>query len=276
VAGYELLRELGRGGMGVVYQAKRRGDGAVVAVKTLTPAATGNPGDVERFLREARILQQLDHPHVVPFLEMGEAEDGRLFFAMEYVDGTDAARLVKEEGPLPVRRAVGLAGQLLQALDYAHAKGFVHRDIKPANLLVTTDGGRDHVKLADFGLARVFQASRLSGLTAEGDVGGTPSFMPPEQVTNYREARPPVDQYAAAATLYHLLTGQHAHDLSGPLPPRVRKLLEEDPVPIRSRRPDLPEGLAAVIHRAMARDPERRFPDVRALRRALMEQAAPA
>src|SRR5262249_39332353 len=144
------------------------------------------------------------HPNIVAFQEMGESE-GRLYFAMDYVRGTDAAALLKEHGPLPVARAVGLVRQMLRALDYAHAKQFVHRDIKPANLLVAGAGGQETARLADFGLARVYQASQLSGLTMTGDIGGTVAFMAPEQITNYREAKPPVDQYAAAASLYNLL-----------------------------------------------------------------------
>src|SRR5436305_7393039 len=115
---------------------------------------------------------------------------------MDFVAGSDAAQLLKHHhGPLPVVRAVDLVCQLLQALDYAHAKGFVHRDIKPANLLVTRDGPRETVKVADFGLARVYQSSPLSGLTMKGDRAGTIPFMAPEQIISLREARPPVDYY---------------------------------------------------------------------------------
>src|SRR5207245_4495262 len=119
---------------------------------------------------------------------------------MDYVEGTDAFELVKTQGPMAPERAVRLMGQLLQALEYAHGRGFVHRDIKPANLLITVEEGFEVLKLADFGLARVYQASQLSGLTMTGEIGGTAAFMPPEQLTNYREAKPPADQYAAAAT----------------------------------------------------------------------------
>ena len=164
---------------------------------------------------------------------------------------------------------MGLVSQLLQALDYAHAKGFVHRDIKPANLLVTTQGGREHAKLTDFGLARVYQASKMSGLTMKGDLGGTMAFMAPEQITELREARPPVDQYAAGATLYKLLTDRYLYDMPNKLEQQITKILLEDPVPIRSRRRELPGTLAQVIHRSLARDPAARFPSVMEMRRAL-------
>ena len=177
--------------MGVVYLAHREGDGTPVALKTITPAVIHSAGTVGRFLREAGVLRQLDHPNIVKFREIGQAGD-RLYFAMDYVPGTDADGLVKgHRGPLPIARAVGLACQVLDGLAYAHARGFVHRDIKPKNILVEASDGRDRVKLADFGLARLYLSSPLSGLTLTGQAGGTPGFMPPEQVTNFREAKPP-------------------------------------------------------------------------------------
>ncbi len=269
VPGYRSVRELGRGGMGVVSLALCEADGSVVAVKTIAPALAGNPDQVERFLREARVLEALDHPNIVAFREMGEA-DGLLYFVMDYVAGGDAAALLRQEGPLPAQRAVGLIGQVLQALDYAHARRFVHRDIKPANILVSGPAGSERACLADFGLARVYQASQLSGLTVTGAVGGTPAFMAPEQVTSYRDASPPADQYAAAATLYHLLTGAFTHDFAASTHERLLQLLHDDPVPIQQRRPDLGDDLAGAIHRALAREPRRRFGDARSFRRALL------
>jgi serine/threonine-protein kinase len=269
IPGYEILRELGRGGMGVVYLARRVEERALVAVKTIIPATAGSAAQVERFLREAEVLRGLTHPHIVAFRELGEAA-GRLYFVMDYVQGTDVSHLLRESGPFPVGRAVRLLCQLLDALDYAHSRRFVHRDIKPANLLVAQEGGREVLRLADFGLARVYQASRLSGLTLEGQVGGTAAFMAPEQVTHFRDVQPPADQYAAGATLYNLLTGQFPHDLASTLHQQIVRLLQEDPVPLRARRPDLPPELAGVLQRALAREPQARFPDARSMRQALL------
>lgn len=270
IAGYLLVRELGKGGMGIVYLAIREADGVVVALKTIISAVAPSPDDIERFLREADILRELDHPNIVAFRDMGEC-DGRFFFAMDYVRGIDAAHLLGERGPLPVDRAARIACQLLEALEYAHAKGFVHRDLKPANVLLTSVAGREVVKLADFGLARTYQASTLSGITITGTMAGTPPFMPPEQILNFRNVKPAADQYAAAALLYNLLTDRYIHDFPPSIQQKLLMIMQCDPEPILSRRPELPKELAAIIHRALAREPEKRFPDVKAFRKQLLK-----
>jgi serine/threonine-protein kinase len=269
IPGYLLVRELGRGGMGVVYVALRRSDGTVVALKTILPAMVPTEADIARFRREASILYELDHPNIVAFRDMGEA-DGLLYFAMDYVRGTDARRLLEDHGPLAIGRAVGLVSQVLQALEYAHAKGFVHRDIKPSNLLVTGADEGERAVLADFGLARVYQESKLSGLTMLGDRGGTVPYMAPEQITNFRAVQPPADQYSTGATLYTLLTDRWVYDFPAPLQQQLLMILDGEPVPIQSRRPEVPAELAAVIHRALAKEPEGRFPDAKAMHKALL------
>lgn len=270
IPGYELVEEIGRGGMGTVYRAVRQADGSAAAVKVIVPSVGVGRKQVERFLREARILGSLAHPHIVGFIEAGDF-DGGLFIAMELVEGHDTGRLVARQGPLEVGPAVRMMCQALAGLAHAHAAGFVHRDVKPSNLLLGRTGGKRLVKVADFGLARAFEASRLSGLTLSGEIGGTPAFMPPEQVTHYRLVKPAADQYAAAATLYYLLTGKYVFDFPADTGGRLVKLLTEDPVPLRDRRPDIPAGLAAVVHKAMAREPDDRFPDVASFRAALVE-----
>jgi serine/threonine-protein kinase len=268
--GYRLVRELGRGGLGVVYQALRAGDAALVALKTIKPAVPGTPEDHAGFLAAARALGTLSHPNIVQFHEMGE-HAGLFHFAMECVPGRDVGHLVKQQrGPLPTARAVSLVCGLLQALDHAHSRGFIHRDIKPGNLLVMQEAGRDVVKLADFGLSRIYQATPMSGLTLEGDLGGSPAFMAPEQFTELRSAFPAVDQYSAGALLYHLLTARYPYDFPERLEQKIMKILLEDPVPIRARRPDLPEPLTAIIDRALARKPQDRYASAREMSRALI------
>jgi serine/threonine-protein kinase len=270
VPGYRLVGELGRGGLGVVYQALRAGDAALVAVKTIKPAVPGTPEDHEAFLAAARGLAQLRHPNIVKFHEMGE-HAGLFHIAMEYVAGRDAGQLLRaERGPLPIARAVNLSCGLLRALDHAHNRGFIHRDVKPANVLVTQEAGREAVKLADFGLSRIYQSTPMSGLSLEGDLGGSPAFMAPEQFTELRTAFPAVDQYSAGAVLYYLLTARYPYDFPERLEQKIMKILLEDPVPIRARRQDLPGALAAIIDRALARKPQDRFASAREMGRALV------
>jgi serine/threonine-protein kinase len=268
IPGYFLFRRVGSGRMGAVYQALNT-EGDLVAVKTVIPAVTGSQPQVQRFLREADILRELHHRHIVGFRTLGEV-DGSFYFVMDFIRGIDAEQLLREQGPLAVPRAVRLACQLLEALEYAHGLGFVHRDIKPANLLLTEVEGQEHLLLADFGLARVYQESRLSGLTMLGDWCGTLPFMPPEHITAFRTVQPPADQYAAAATLYNLLTNKYVYDMPPDLDKQMMLLLTEDPVPIQSRRADVPRRLAKAIHRALAREPAERYPDVAAFREALL------
>jgi eukaryotic-like serine/threonine-protein kinase len=268
VKGYRAIEPLGSGAMGTVALAVRFDDGLRVALKTVTPAVAVRPNQLDRFLREANILSQLRHPNIVAFHDMGE-ESELLWFAMDYVRGLDAYHLLRQEGPLPVSRAVNLIRQLLSALAHAHERGFVHRDIKPSNLLVEDTAEGERAKLADFGLARVYQASQLSGLTMSGEIGGTVGFMAPEQITDFREVDPAADLYSAAATLYNLLTSAYIFDLQGDLRARLLAILQEDPIPIRTRRADVPRALAAIIHRGLERAPHKRWPDAAAFREAL-------
>jgi serine/threonine-protein kinase len=269
IPGYEVRREIARGGMGVVYEATRRSDGDLVAIKTLLPAHTPSRVGIERFLREARILQDLNHPNIVRFSDMGEI-NRLLWFAMEYVPGPDVSRHIRAHGPFEIQEGIRLGLQLLDALVYAHAKRFVHRDIKPSNILLTSGpDGRSIVKLSDFGLARTYQASQISGLTVTGTSGGTPIYMSPEQVRHFRDVKPAADQYSAAATIYFLLTGKTVFDPAGEYASVMLQVLEGKLVPIEERQPGVPEGLARAIHKALKPLPEERFADVHEFSKAL-------
>jgi len=224
---------------------------------------------VQRFVREAEILRQLDHPHIVEFRDLGEA-NGVFFFAMDYVRGTNAYRLVNEERPLQTKIAVRIICQELDALSYAHDRGFVQRDIKPSNILIAEEVGRRTVKLADFGLAKIYHASHLSGLTMSDEIGGRPHFMPPEQITNDCQVELSADQYSTAVTLYHMLTGAYTVDLPSHFALAILAVLEEEPVPIWNRRRDVPKALGKAIHRALSREPAARFPNVGSFRKALI------
>ena len=268
VPGYRIQGELGRGGMGVVYRATRDSDGEAVAVKTILPADGTGRKQIDRFLRECIILAQLEHPNVVSCREFGEA-NGLIFLVMDWVEGPDVGSRLKATGPIDVRTAVRMMCQMLSGLAHAHAKGFVHRDIKPANLLIDSQGTKRVVKLADFGLARACESSRVSGLTMQGDIGGTPAFMAPEQFTHFREVKPSADQYSAAATLYTMLTNSRTHDLPKEIGAQIAHLVTAAPVPITERKHNIPAKLAEVIHKALSREPDQRYPDILAFRKEL-------
>jgi eukaryotic-like serine/threonine-protein kinase len=268
IPGYRLGAELGRGAMGVVYLATREADGQEVAVKTLLPAIPPTRTVLGRFVREAEVLRQLSHPNIVAFRDAGSTGP-LLYFVMEYVPGTSASAVLGTEGPLPAARVLGWAKQFLAALAHAHEKGYVHRDVKPSNLLVAGAPDAEVVKVSDFGLARAYEESSMSGLTIANTSGGTPAFMPPEQVTDFRNARPAADQYASAATLYQLLTGRSVYERADSAQQMLRRILVEDPIPLRPDAPPLPPPFGSVIRRALSRDPEARFPDLRVMVAAL-------
>jgi serine/threonine-protein kinase len=260
--------------MGVVFKARRLADGATVALKTVLPAIAPRPETLARFQREMAILQRLSHPNIVRFLDSGSS-DGVLWFAMEYVEGVSAASHVKSRGPLPEAEVVELGVQLLDALAHAHLQGVVHRDVKPGNLLLTPGGGTPRLKLADFGLSRAYHESAMSGLTVMSTPGGTPGFMAPEQVTDFRSARPAADQFGAAATLYFLLTGEAVYERAANALDQFHQVLNLDPIPLRQPAPGpvLPGKLGDALRRALSRDPRRRFADVLAMRDALRAAA---
>ncbi|MBN9121479.1 MAG: protein kinase [Planctomycetes bacterium] len=268
VPGYVVERELGRGAMGVVYRASRESDGRALAVKLIKPAASVSRKDMDRFVRESAIMAKLDHPHVVRYFDSGLSA-GALYLVMELVTGPDLAARVKRYGPMDVPGAVRMSIHMLDGLAHAHEKGFVHRDVKPSNLLLDGPKARRVVKVADFGLARAYNECQISGLTMQGEVGGTPAFMAPEQVTHYRAVKPPADQYAAAATLYYLLTGRYVMDFEPTLAAQMIQIATDERVPIRERRADVPKELAAVVHKALALEPGKRYADVTAFRNAL-------
>jgi serine/threonine-protein kinase len=276
IPGYQLLEEIGRGNMGIVYRAVCQATGMHVALKTIMPAVAGSPKQVKMFLREAEVLKQLSHPNIVGFHDLGQA-GGRFFLAMEYVAGTDAHRLLKKKGPLTIAQGVDVIRQALKGLAFAHEKKFVHRDIKPANLLIAQEGNRGRVKLADFGLARIYHDAQFSGLTKIEDKVGTPAFMPPEQILNPRDVQPVADQYSAAATLYYLLTGEMLYEDVKNLNQLFGYILDERhlPVPLHVRRPDVPAGLSAAVAKALAKDPAQRFASAADFRAVLGPYATP-
>ena len=266
---YTTLRVLGRGAMGVVYQARHNQTGRLVALKLIVPESAAARSAVDRFLREMMVISQLKHPNIVEWLEQGMTR-GQFWFAMEYVAGSNLESLAQAEpGRYPVAQACRMACQVLKGLEQAHKHGFVHRDIKPENILIGRQGDGLIAKISDFGLAKSFRGLGLSALTFSGEMRGTVPFMPPEQMLDFKTVLPSGDLYATAATLYYLLTCQFIYDEVAEGGDLIRALLEEHPVPIQDRRKDIPAGLAKVLEKCLARDPNDRYPTAVAMRQAL-------
>ena len=260
ITGYEIVRELGRGSMGVVYEAVRKATGERAALKVITPLGEGTEVFRDLFLREARVLKDLNHPRIVRFLESG-LDNQRPFLAMEYVAGIELDRAFRLMPAGRVAAACSWARQALEGLAYAHAKGFVHRDVKPTNILIAREDDRLCAKIADFGVAKSYQKANQgqSNYTRPEDIRGTLVFMSPEQVIDSLNAKPAADVYAMAATLYYWLTDRFLYDFRQPTFDNVcRCILNDDPVPLLSREPALPSELSALIHEALARQPDAR------------------
>lgn len=273
IPGYQMLRMLGQGGMGSVMLARSIKDGRAVAIKTLLPEVAVSSQSLKRFLREIEVAASLRHPHIVGYIEHG-THNGLVYLVSEYVGGVDASRLVKARGgKLNYREVVKITEQILSALDFAHSLGFVHRDIKEQNILV--DGGFPNyvAKLTDFGLAKSFRQTGMSGVTMVGDVAGTIAYMPPEQVRDFKEVRPPSDIYAVGMTAYSLITGAHALDVNpkAGISETVKAIFEKPFVPISHRVPDVPARVSAVIETAVAKRVEHRWATAGEMRQALLQ-----
>lgn len=269
-AGYVIQQLLGTGGMGEVYLAQHPRLPRQDALKVLRVAATTDEEFRARFNREAELAATLWHPHIVGVLDRGEF-NGRLWISMDYVDGTDAGRLMRERYPtgMPERDVWEIVTSVADALDFGHERRLLHRDVKPENILVTaSDGHRRRVLLTDFGIAR--RIDDVSNITDDNVAVGTISYIAPEQLLN-KPLDGRADQYALAATTFHLLTGAPpfqdsnravviSHHLSTP-PPRISE-----------RRPDLAH-LDGVLARALAKDPSERYPSCLEFARALTQQS---
>jgi serine/threonine-protein kinase len=249
---YELLEELGRGGMGVVYKAWQRSLGRVVALKMILRGTHASAADLARFRSEAASAAKLDHPHIVSVYDIGEV-DGQPFFTMKYVEGiTLAGRL--SQGPLEPREAARIMRDVALALHAAHQSGILHRDLKPSNVLLDK-AGQPH--LMDFGLAKRVDGG--AGLTHSGDILGTPSYMPPEQAAGVRgELGPTGDVYSLGAILYQLLTGRPPFQAASTMD-TLMLVLEQEPVPPRLLNPNVPRELELICLKCLQKPPDLRY-----------------
>jgi serine/threonine-protein kinase len=266
---YRIVRVLGDGGMGTVYEALHTVLGTRVAVKVLHPELMGRPGLVERFLQEARVAAQIRSPHVVQVTDVDRTADGHAFIVMEVLEGTPLSAALERERKFPVSVACDYALQILQALEAAHALGVIHRDLKPENVFVTLPGGKPVLKLIDFGIAKAKRAEASERqLTIAGVVMGTPEYMAPEQAYSSTDVDARADVYAVGVMLYELLSG--VRPVNGD-DARVIALRVErgDVVPLLRVAPETPRELAGLVHRAMAARRELRFATATEMRVAL-------
>lgn len=271
---YRIVRRLGQGGMGTVYEALHLQLRARRAVKFVRMDG-GNPRDaMARFQREALAAGGLQHENIALVFDVGLDDGGVPYLVMEYLEGKSLSALLAEDGPLPVLRAVDIAIQVCTGLEAVHAQGVVHRDLKPDNLFVCRRvDGRDLVKILDFGIAKLDGGEGT--VTQTGTAIGTPSYMAPEQARGLKDLDGRVDVHAVGVILYELLSGAKPHpgDNYNAI---LTHILMDAPEPLASRRAGLPAGLSEVIHRAMARRADDRFPTARALSEALMPFAGAA
>jgi len=271
---FVLLEHLGKGGMGQVFKARHQRLGRIVALKIIRKEQLSNPDAVRRFHREIQAAAKLRHPNVVLAIDAEDAGDTH-FFVMEYVEGTDLAKLVKENGPLPVDKACDYVRQAALGLQHAFEHGLVHRDIKPANLLLTAKD--DTIKVLDLGLARLIspdeeQATRL---TVMGRIMGTPDFIAPEQAMNSHDVDIRADLYSLGCTLYYLVTGQVPFP-GGGLTETLLKHQMEEPIPADRVRPGVYADVVKIIRKLMAKKPAERFQTPGELARALEARLAPS
>ena len=231
---YQLLEELGQGGMGIVYRAREHHRGRIVALKRLLRGAGSSVLDIDRFRVEALAASRLAHPHVVPVFQVGDC-DGQPYFTMQYIEGTTLARRLAD-GPMPGLEAARLLIPVCRAIQYAHDHGILHRDLKPSNILIDREG---HPYVSDFGLAKRLDVHGDPSLTPSGALVGTPSYMPPEQArgsVRRLPLAPSCDVYSLGAILYHALTGRPPFQAATPIE-TMMLVLEEDPDPAASTQP---------------------------------------
>jgi len=263
---YQILNEIGKGAMGVVYRARDPMINREVALKAIPLADEFEGRELEeargRFFREAEMAGRLSHPHIVTIFDAGE-HDGTAYIAMELLRGRHLVEHTQPERLLPVAVALDLVGRLADALHFAHQRHVVHRDIKPANVMYDPSGAE--LKITDFGIARLTDSAR----TRTGVVLGTPSFMSPEQLQG-REVTGRSDLFSLAVTLYQLLTA-HLPFRADSMPALMLKIVQDPHPRIRAIRPDLPEKLDAFFERALGKDPADRFDSGAAFAAALRQ-----
>jgi serine/threonine protein kinase len=271
---YEILRRIGEGGMGAVYEARHTVIGKRVAVKVLLEKFLEKPELVARLLQEARLASSIGHENIVDVTDFGTTVDGRAFVVMEFLEGESLAQLVIRDAPLPVERSLRISRQVASALGAAHDKGIVHRDVKPENVYLVRRADADYVKVVDFGVSKAVhtreEGPEWQRLTRTGMVLGTPLYMSPEQARGGEDIDARADIWAVGVLLYECLTGEvpfRAHNYLGV----ISQVLTEEAAPPSRLRPELgiPAGVETVVMRALEKDRTRRYQQMSDLERDL-------
>jgi eukaryotic-like serine/threonine-protein kinase len=272
---YEVLRRIGEGGMGAVYEAKHTLIGKHVAVKVLLEKFHAQSDLVARLLQEARLASSIGHENIVDVTDFGTTDDGRSFVVMEFLDGESLAELAMREAPLPIERSLRIARQVASALGAAHAKGIFHRDVKPENIYLVQRGDADFVKVVDFGISKAVKPGGDEGpeayrLTHTGLLLGTPLYMSPEQARGSEDLDHRVDIWALGVLLYECLTGEVPFHANNYLQ-IISQVLTHQPMPPSQLRPELgiPDAVEAVVMRAMEKDRALRYQTMAELERDL-------
>jgi serine/threonine-protein kinase len=268
---YRIVRKIGEGGMGAVYQAEHALIEKKIALKILFQDLTRRPDLIARFLQEAKSASRIGHENVIDISDFGQSPEGLVFIAMEFLDGQDLGKTLKQVGAIPWERSRPILMQIAKGLRAAHGNGIIHRDMKPENVyLIQREGRPDFVKVLDFGIAKIVNDDAGGpALTQTGMIFGTPEYMSPEQAQGSTPDHR-VDVYAVGCIMYHMLTGQVPFTADNFMGILTKHLLEQ-PVPPRKRRPDMPitPEVEAICLRAMEKERDKRFPDMDAFYRAL-------
>ena len=274
---YSIQELIKSGGMGSVYRGKHVLMDKTVAVKVLRPSLAADNVLVARFSREAKAASRISHPHAVSVTDFGESENGVVFLVMEYLDGQTLKEIIRNEGPMPLARAVEIVRQVSGALDAAHQQGVIHRDLKSDNIMLSETNGGDWAKVLDFGIAKIQEpeGTRDHDITAPNLVIGTPQYMSPEQCSQTGPIDARSDVYSLGVILYEMLAGRVP--FTGESPTVIMmKQVQDTPPSILTARPDLPGAIGGVVERALAKQPADRFQTARELCEALTAIAADA